>query len=173
LRLRFGRMFAHAPCWRTSSLIQSASSYTRSRWVTPLERDVVLETFQEFLERYVGFDRRFLLHPMTNTRQNNRSTKIRAAGSRICVKIHSGDEGANGVAFASYKVRRLRHRFSSEVCHFPKIDVLGSIAMEGTAKATGSKCFDEYLQILFAHPIGKRSRIDHAIEQFRADWLVF
>jgi hypothetical protein len=98
--------------------------------------------------------------------------KIRAAGSRICVKIHSGDEGANSVAFARYKVRRLRHRFSSEVWHFPKIDVLGSIAMEGTAKATGSKCLNEYLQILFAHPIGKQSRIDHAIEQFRADCVL-
>ena len=45
--------------------------------------------------------------------------------------------------------------------------------MERTAKATGSKRFNEYLQILFAHPIGKRSRIDHAIEQFRVDRLVF
>src|SRR4051794_16089639 len=101
---------------------------------------------------------------MTDAGQNDRATKVAAGQSRICVKIHAGNERANGITFAANKERRLRYGLPGKVGHLLEVNALGSIPIEGTTKASCSKRLDIDLQILVAHPIGKGLRINHSVQ---------
>ena len=56
-----------------------------------------LETLEEAFERRIGFRGCFLLHPMTDTGQDDGSAKIRAGHPRVLVEIHAGNEGTHRI----------------------------------------------------------------------------
>src|SRR4051812_22050237 len=102
---------------------------------------------------------------MTDAGQNDRAAEVAAGQPRICIKINSGNERANGITFATDKERWLRYGLPSEIGHLLEVYRLGSISIEGATKASCSKCLDVDLQILIAHPIGKRLRINHSVKK--------
>src|SRR6516162_4642132 len=90
---------------------------------------------EKALTRSIGFCRCFLLYPMADAGQNDGSAKVGAGQPRICIKICSGNERANGVALAGDEVRGLSHGLSGELCHIVEVNILRPIAIEGATKA--------------------------------------